>query len=185
MSQSIRLEVLNKDKMIIHIDEIMKISKEAFADKSWNDTHYLHDLSDKWRLSSMIRHHNKVVGFMIVSSFFLNGIKTAHSHNSAIQKSYRGMGLYKIAQSYVGQGLFQELLKHTRQLCKRENINQITAEITDGISPPRFDKLLERYGFVQVVDKDIIVEYLKEKNKINLLQQYVDYTSKLYIDTNF
>ena len=158
--------------MIQHFDQIMDISKEAFADKSWDRSQFLYDLPDKWRLSSIIKYENKVVGFRIESSYSLQGYKTAHMHYIAILEKYRGMGFSK------------KIHIITKNLCVNEKISQMTTETTEGVSHSQAHRTFEKIGYVQIRDKDLIIDYLKSKNKMDLLPQYLSGLSKIYIIKN-
>lgn len=172
MKNSITIEILTKDKMLQHINDIIHISNEAFSDKSWTKTQFLCDLPDKWRLSSMIKYENKVVGFRIESSYSLQGYKTAHMHYIAILEKYRGMGFSKKIHIF------------TKNLCVNEKISQMTTETTEGVSHSQTHRTFEKIGYVQIRDKDLIIDYLKAKNKIDLLLQYIEGISKIYIIKN-
>ena len=172
MNNSIKLEVLTRDKMLQHIDEIMNISKEAFSNKSWSKNQFLQELPDKWRLSSMIKYDNEVVGFRIESSYSLQGYKTAHMHYIAILEKYRGMGFSK------------KLHIFTKKICVNAEISQMTTETTEGVSHSQAHRTFEKIGYVQIRDKDLIIDYLKSKNKMDLLPQYLSGLSKIYIIKN-
>ena len=172
MNNSITIEILTKEKMLQYINQIMSISKDAFKDKSWSKAQFMYELPDKWRLSSMVKYENEVVGFRVDSSYSLRGYKTAHMHYIAILEKYRGMGFSKKIHIF------------TKYLCVNADISQMTTETTEGVSHSQANRTFEKIGYVRIRDKDLIIDYLKAKNKIDLLPQYIEGISKIYIIKN-
>lgn len=92
----ITIRTLDKNLMLKHIDDIMRLDRLA-DDANWTEENFLLDLPRKWELSLIAYHHNpethdlfdKVVGYLIASEIICNKV---YIHRLATYPREQGIG---------------------------------------------------------------------------------------------
>lgn len=159
---------LTKENITQYMNDLVQISKMGFGERGWNEENFLLDLQGKWNLSFIAIIDKKIVGFRIATSYYYYGIETGHANYICINKDFRRIGLSLI------------LDQHTKELCRKAGLSQITVE-TDEIRTPAHDLHL-KMGYTQITDPIKIKEYLKSKNKLYQLKIYLKNNARVYIE---
>jgi len=66
INKTLSIEKMNKEKLIIHLEEIIRETRE-FQYQNWNEKNYLLELPHKWEYSIFSKLKGELVGFSINS----------------------------------------------------------------------------------------------------------------------
>ena len=88
--------ILNKGLCNLHLDQIMKISKDNSL-LDWNEEKYLVDIQGKWKYSITCLDNKKLISYSINSSMYEGFI---HIHRFCVEKSCQrtGNGILLLSQ---------------------------------------------------------------------------------------
>jgi len=90
MVMEYRMVELTKDYLASRLDEFIDMCHNNIPDEYWQAEHFLSDLKNKWRLSSLLLgQEEQLIGFLIASE----KETSVHIHKFVIDKSFQGEGL--------------------------------------------------------------------------------------------
>ena len=150
-----KTEILDKELMIRHLDEILKIEKDtsdllgvAYG-VPWNEDNFLSERDMKWELSSITFEKNNVTGFLINSQF---DDDKAHVHRLAMITSLPSDEKKKISRSLYA--------KLDEQAKKNGMIYRTAMVPLDNISTQKF---YLNEGWLELTKKEV-EEFIVKKN---------------------
>jgi len=134
-----------------HNKELSRIEKENFVSERWTINNFVKPVKGKSRLSRIVFDKGKLVAYMIVTEYnnymYLNRL--------VVTKKYQGKG--------VG-AVLMNILEHNKKYSK-----VVLNVHNDNVRAIKFYK---RLGYRALVTKKDILQHLKDKNKLDIVERY-------------
>jgi hypothetical protein len=148
------------------LNEVIQIDEICFGKiDSWEHENFSFPLPNKSDLSFCVRSDNKIVGFIVGSSFNLNGQLTSHINRIAILTEFKMYG--------IGSQLIHFFLMQSREL----NCWGASLEFNQKLG---LQKFYSKNLFSQINDENTILSYLKAKNKLDKRGDFLSKTKLFY-----
>jgi ribosomal protein S18 acetylase RimI-like enzyme len=147
-------------------ESICQLDLEAFGvNNSWDIDNFYKDLPLKKELSFIACQNTKITGYLIGSSYETSAGLTAHVNRIAVSSDNRNRG--------TGLKLLEYFENNAKKYCCR----YITLEFENKIDVSRF---YAKAGYMPVTRKADILNYLKAKNKDQLVDIYLNFDRNIY-----
>jgi ribosomal protein S18 acetylase RimI-like enzyme len=149
------------------LDKICQLDSEVFEEgNTWNDLNFYSELPLKKELSCFATTDKKIIGFLIGSAYTTDKGLTAHINRIAVDKNFRNKG--------VGQ----EMIRHFEDIAKVSKCAYISLEFDKKLN---VDSFYVKSGYLPVNREDDILNYLKAKGKLELLDIYITFERRIFV----
>ena len=163
-----------------YIDQLVQLDAICFDEsEAWTADNFILDLPQKGQLSKLAISNNKLVGYLICSSY-LNQ-KRCHIHRMAVHPDYRRLGSLPKSVSTRGSvellsrhritGIAQKLWEESSEECVKLGIGRITVETLNSNVP--INNLYTKLGFQPLKGVEL-KNYLSQKGKEERISRFSD-----------
>lgn len=115
--ERIEFEILTKELLELHLDDIILIDNQAFGSDAWGENNFRYQLPLKYDLSFLVKIDNKLIAYCINSK----KEEDCYIHRIVIKNDYKGLGLGSKMINYILNQLNQ------KKISLKVNVNNIFA----------------------------------------------------------
>lgn len=148
------------------IEEIILIDQQSFGiSNAWNTEHFTFPLQHKTELSFYVRYHDRIVGYLVGSTYEFDGKSTAHINRIGVLTEFKKHG--------IGTRLVQTFLTKSRELkCLGASL-----EFNQRLG---LQKFYTKNSFSLITEECTILNYLRAKNKLERKDDFLSNEKLLF-----